>query len=98
VRRAGRQAYLTFASQILCGLNGLERGMAAPPLVESTYESEAVLLPKSLIANGSAHDGVADVHLPGASCQKAAIHQLHPRHKGARHRIVKGTNRYLLTD
>jgi glutamine synthetase len=42
--------YLYFASQILCGLDGLERGLTAPPPVESPYESDAALLPKSLIA------------------------------------------------
>lgn len=42
--------YLYFASQILCGLDGLERGLVAPPPVESPYESDAVLLPKSLVA------------------------------------------------
>jgi len=42
--------YFYFASQILCGLDGLERGLAAPPPVESPYESDATLLPKSLIA------------------------------------------------
>ncbi|RST87148.1 glutamine synthetase [Aquibium carbonis] len=42
--------YLYFASQILCGLDGIERALTAPPPVESPYESDAVLLPKSLIA------------------------------------------------
>ena len=42
--------YLYFASQILCGLDGIERGLSAPPPVESPYDSGATLLPKSLVA------------------------------------------------
>ena len=42
--------YLYFASQILSGLDGIERGLSAPPPVENPYESDATLLPKSLIA------------------------------------------------
>ncbi len=42
--------YLYFASQILCGLDGIERGLAAPSPVESPYDSGATLLPKSLVA------------------------------------------------
>lgn len=42
--------YLYFASQILSGLDGLERGLTAPPAVENPYASDAIALPKSLIA------------------------------------------------
>jgi len=41
--------YLYFASQILSGLDGIERGLTAPAPVENPYDSNAVLLPKSLI-------------------------------------------------
>jgi glutamine synthetase len=42
--------YLYFTSQILSGLDGIERGLKAPPSVENPYSSDAVALPKSLIA------------------------------------------------
>lgn len=42
--------YLFFASQILSGLDGIERGLAAPAPVETPYSSTAKALPKSLIA------------------------------------------------
>ncbi|MCB1363209.1 MAG: glutamine synthetase [Rhodobacteraceae bacterium] len=42
--------YYFFASQILCGLDGMDRGLTAPPPVETPYDSDAVELPKSLIA------------------------------------------------
>jgi glutamine synthetase len=42
--------YLFFASQILSGLDGIERQLVAPPPVENPYDSTAKLLPKSLIA------------------------------------------------
>ena len=42
--------YLFFASQILCGLDGVTNGLAAPAPVENPYTSEARALPKSLIA------------------------------------------------
>ncbi|MGH6762521.1 MAG: glutamine synthetase family protein [Phyllobacterium sp.] len=41
--------YLYFASQILSGLDGLERDLSAPAPVENPYETNATLLPKSLI-------------------------------------------------
>lgn len=41
--------YLYFASQILSGLDGIERGLKAPPPVENPYSSNAAALPKSLI-------------------------------------------------
>lgn len=41
--------YLYFASQILSGLDGLERDLSAPASVENPYETNAALLPKSLI-------------------------------------------------
>ncbi len=42
--------YLYFSSQILGGLDGVERGLQAPPAVESPYTTDAVALPKSLIS------------------------------------------------
>jgi glutamine synthetase len=42
--------YLYFTSQILSGLDGIERGLKAPPPVENPYSSDAMALPKSLIA------------------------------------------------
>ncbi|QDZ02637.1 glutamine synthetase [Nitratireductor mangrovi] len=42
--------YLYFASQILSGLDGLERRLQAPSPVENPYDSDAASLPKSLIA------------------------------------------------
>jgi len=42
--------YLYFTSQILSGNDGIKRGLSAPPPVENPYTSEAVALPKSLIA------------------------------------------------
>ena len=42
--------YLYFASQILSGLDGLEQGLLAPKPIENPYDSEAILLPKSLLA------------------------------------------------
>jgi len=42
--------YLFFASQILGGLDGVTRGLAAPPPVENPYSSDAAALPKSLVA------------------------------------------------
>ncbi|MDQ0314720.1 glutamine synthetase family protein [Amorphus orientalis] len=41
--------YLYFASQILSGLDGLERGLTAPPAAENPYSSDARKLPMSLI-------------------------------------------------
>jgi glutamine synthetase len=42
--------YYFFASQILSGASGLERGLTAPPPVETPYGSGARALPPSLIA------------------------------------------------
>lgn len=42
--------YLYFASQILSGLDGLERRLSAPAPVENPYASQARALPRSLIA------------------------------------------------
>ncbi len=41
--------YLYIASQILSGLNGINRKLAAPDPVERPYDNEAELLPKSMI-------------------------------------------------
>jgi glutamine synthetase len=41
--------YLYFASQILSGLDGVERRLEAPAPVENPYASDAVRLPTSLI-------------------------------------------------
>lgn len=41
--------YLYLASQILSGLDGVERQLAPPPLADRPYESEAELLPRNLI-------------------------------------------------
>jgi glutamine synthetase len=40
--------YLYLASQILAGLDGIERGLAAPPPVEQPYATDAALLPGDL--------------------------------------------------
>lgn len=42
--------YYYFASQILSGLDGLARGLAAPDPVETPYDSAATSLPKSLLS------------------------------------------------
>lgn len=42
--------YFYFASQILSGVSGIERGLAAPAPVENPYTAEARALPPSLIA------------------------------------------------
>ncbi|MEH6361171.1 MAG: glutamine synthetase, partial [Amylibacter sp.] len=41
--------YLYFASQILSGLDGINRKLAAPDPVERPYDNEVELLPKSMI-------------------------------------------------
>jgi glutamine synthetase len=41
--------YYFFAAQILAGLDGIARGLAPPPPVETPYEGAAPALPKSLI-------------------------------------------------
>jgi len=40
--------YLYFASQILCGLDGIERKLEPPPPEKTPYDSQAALLPRSL--------------------------------------------------
>ncbi|QDC10037.1 glutamine synthetase [Oceanicola sp. D3] len=42
--------YYYFASQILCGLDGIERGLRAPEPVETPYDSDAPALPNSLLS------------------------------------------------
>ncbi len=42
--------YLFFTSQIISGLDGVQRELVAPPAVETPYSSDAQYLPKSLIA------------------------------------------------
>ncbi|MFD2238081.1 glutamine synthetase family protein [Aureimonas populi] len=42
--------YLFIASQILCGLDGIQRDLAPPPPVENPYANGAMSLPRSLIA------------------------------------------------
>jgi glutamine synthetase len=42
--------YYFFASQILGGLDGIERGLRAPDPVETPYDSAAPRLPDSLLA------------------------------------------------
>lgn len=42
--------YYYFASQILSGLDGLERGAKPPAPVERPYDNDSVFLPKSLVA------------------------------------------------
>lgn len=42
--------YYFFASQILSGLDGLKRGLKAPPAVETPYDSGATFLPESLLS------------------------------------------------
>ncbi len=41
--------YLYMASQVLCGLDGIERELALPPSADTPYETDAKPLPKSLI-------------------------------------------------
>jgi glutamine synthetase len=48
--------HYTFASQIACGLDGLSRGLRAPPPVETPYASGATRLPSNL---GAAVDAFA---------------------------------------
>ena len=40
--------YLYMASQLLSGLDGIDRGLEPPPSADTPYETEAPLLPKSL--------------------------------------------------
>jgi len=42
--------YYVFASQILCGLDGIERGLSAPDAVETPYLDKARRLPDSLLS------------------------------------------------
>ena len=41
--------YYYFASQILCGLHGIERGLRAPDPVETPYDADVPQLPDSLL-------------------------------------------------
>ena len=41
--------YMFFASQILCGLDGLNRNLTAPMAVETPYDSASLILPDSLL-------------------------------------------------
>jgi glutamine synthetase len=40
--------YLYMASQILCGLDGIDRGLEPPPSADTPYETDAPALPRSL--------------------------------------------------
>jgi glutamine synthetase len=40
--------YLYMASQILCGLDGIDRGLVPPPSADTPYEAKAEPLPKTL--------------------------------------------------
>ena len=42
--------YLYFASQILGGLDGISRGLKAPPPIENPYANDSIKLPQSLVA------------------------------------------------
>ena len=42
--------YYFFTSQIVSGLDGLERGLRAPEAVETPYDSNAIALPESLLS------------------------------------------------
>jgi glutamine synthetase len=42
--------YLFFASQIIAGLDGVTKGIAAPPACENPYDNDAEALPASLLA------------------------------------------------
>lgn len=60
--------YYFFASQILGGLSGIERGLTAPPPVLAPYDADAPGLPSSLIAAIEAFEGgslFADALGPG---------------------------------
>lgn len=50
VAETAANPYYFFASQILSGLNGLERGLDAPAASTSPYGSDALALPDSLLA------------------------------------------------
>ncbi|GAA6202753.1 glutamine synthetase family protein [Aquicoccus sp. SU-CL01552] len=49
--------YFYFASQLLSGLSGLDKGLSAPDPVENPYDNDAVALPPSLIAAIEAFEG-----------------------------------------
>lgn len=49
--------YFAFASQLICGLQGIVAGLDAPPPTQSPYESDATELPASLLAAIDAFDG-----------------------------------------
>jgi len=51
--------YYFFASQILSGLDGLERGLTAPDPVETPYDDPAQRLPESLLSAISWFEGSA---------------------------------------
>jgi glutamine synthetase len=50
--RVGESAanpHLYLASQIIAGLDGIERGLAPPPLADTPYTADATMLPRSLM-------------------------------------------------
>ena len=50
--RVGESAanpHLYLASQIIAGLDGIERGLAPPPLADTPYTADAAMLPRSLM-------------------------------------------------
>jgi len=49
VAETAANPYFFFASQIYCGLAGIEGDLKAPPPVETPYNSDSDILPKSLI-------------------------------------------------
>jgi glutamine synthetase len=51
--------YLYMASQILCGLDGIDGGRVPPPAADTPYETVAPMLPRSLGAALDALDGDA---------------------------------------
>lgn len=51
--------YLYFASQIVAGLDGIERGLAPPPRDDDPYTAERAALPRSLDAALAALEGSA---------------------------------------
>ena len=49
--------YLYIASQVICGMSGVDEGLPPPPAATSPYESEAPLLPTTLAEAVLALDG-----------------------------------------
>lgn len=49
--------YFAFASQLICGLQGIVAGLEAPPPTLSPYDSDATELPASLLVAIDAFDG-----------------------------------------